>query len=77
MSVINHVDAVITRALETSEARRSFPKLNAFRDCFEAAMDFETALGCSGLSDLPGATQEVLKRQWARWEERFGNGEGA
>lgn len=53
------------------ERRRAAPKLNAFRDCFEAAMDFETALSCAGLSEQPEATKEVLKRQWDLWEARF------
>ena len=29
------------------------PKLAAFRNCFEAAMDYETALGCAGLENQP------------------------
>lgn len=73
MNVINHID----NAVALAAARREFPKLNAFRDCFEAAMDFDTAIGCAGLSDQPEATKAVLKRQWDRWETRFQNGEGA
>lgn len=43
-------------------------KLHAFRDCFEAAMDFDTALGCAGMSELSDAVIEMLRRQWNRWE---------
>jgi hypothetical protein len=77
MHINDNLDQIIERATATMEARRAFPKLNTFRDCFEAAMDVDTALGCAGLSDLPEASVEVLKRQWNRWEERFANGEGA
>ena len=66
-NVPNHVENAITRAA----ARREFPKLNTFRDCFEGAMDFDTALGCAGLSDLPEITNEVLKRLWAKWEAAY------
>ncbi len=44
------------------------PKLDAFRNCFEAAMDFETALGCAGLSEVPEGTINALRHVWSRWE---------
>jgi len=46
------------------------PKLTAFRNCFEAGMDFETALGCAGLSDQSEDTIEVLRRYWDNLEAR-------
>ena len=46
------------------------PKLSEFRNCFEAGMDFETALGCAGLSDIKAEAIEVLRRFWASLEER-------
>ncbi len=72
-SMINDLTTCITRA----SVRRDAPKLNAFRDCFEASMDFDTALGCSGLYDLPDVTKEILRNLWNKWEARFENGEGA
>ncbi len=53
------------------ELRAAAPRLNTFRDCFEASMDFETALGCAGLADLPAATIEVLRNSWIRWTVQF------
>ena len=44
------------------------PKLDELRNCFEAAMDFDTAIGCAGLSDYPEVTIAVLRRLWDRWE---------
>ncbi len=67
MNAINHAEAAITRAA----ARREFPKLNTFRDCFEGAMDFDTALGCAGLSDQPDVTKAILKRLWDKWEAAY------
>ena len=72
-----HISNDLERATRTAEVRRQFPKLNTFRDCFEAGMDVDTALGCSGLSEVPEITVAMLKRQWVRWEARFENGEGA
>lgn len=46
-------------------------RLHVFRDCFEAGMDFETAIGCAGLDTCNIATKEVLRRTWDRWERRF------
>lgn len=43
------------------------PKLTAFRNCFEAGMDFDTALGCSGLYAHPFA-HKALRSVWNRWE---------
>ncbi len=44
------------------------PKLTAFRNCFEAGMDFEAALGCSGLSTAPAGSIAALRNVWDRWE---------
>lgn len=47
------------------------PKLTAFRNCFEAGMDFDTALGCAGLSEAPAASITALRNVWARWEAAY------
>ncbi len=47
------------------------PKLTAFRNCFEAGMDFDTALGCAGFVDLPEGSIRVLRNAWARWEAAY------
>jgi hypothetical protein len=46
------------------------PKLIAFRNCFEAGMDFETALGCAGLSHHKPEVLFILHRAWMKWETR-------
>lgn len=53
------------------EMAKRTPKLTAFRNCFEASMDFETALGCAGLADKSEDVIEVLRAQWNRWETVF------
>jgi hypothetical protein len=42
-------------------------KFTAFRDCFEAGMDFETAFLSAGFVDTTNA-RDHLGRLWARWE---------
>lgn len=54
-----------------NDMRTKAPKLNAFRDCFEASMDFETALGCAGLADKPTEQVSTLRDCWNRWEATF------
>jgi hypothetical protein len=44
------------------------PKLNEFRNCFEAGMTFEEALGCSGLYDKSPDVIRVLRDFWLRLE---------
>jgi hypothetical protein len=72
-----HINTSLDDAFNRASTRRDTPKLNALRDCFEGAMDFDTALGCAGLSDLPDVTIDALRRLWDKWEARFENGEGA
>jgi hypothetical protein len=48
----------------------SAPKLTEFRNCFEAGMTFEEALGCSGLYDKPEKQIEVLRNWWRTLELR-------
>jgi hypothetical protein len=43
-------------------------KLSEFRNCFEAGMDFDTALGCAGLSDIKPEAVDVLRGWWASLE---------
>jgi hypothetical protein len=43
-------------------------KARQLRDLFEAGMDFDTALGCLGLSDRA----EEFRDRWAAWEAVFG-----
>jgi hypothetical protein len=43
-------------------------KARQLRDLFEAGMDFETALGCLGLSEKA----EEFRDRWAAWEAAFG-----
>jgi len=43
-------------------------KARQLRDLFEAGMDFETALGCLGLSEKA----EEFRDRWAAWEVAFG-----
>ena len=52
----------------TTTTVSSTPKLDALRNCFEAAMDFDTAIGCAGLSYVPEGTIALLRRLWDRWE---------
>lgn len=47
------------------------PKLTEFRNCFEAGMIFEEAIGCAGLSDKSAEVIEVLRNCWDRWERSF------
>ena len=42
-------------------------KTNQLRDLFEAGMDFETALGCLGLTEQA----EDFRSRWDRWEAAF------
>ena len=46
-------------------------QLSAFRNCFEAGMDFETAIGCAGLADKKPETLEMLRRWWDALETNF------
>lgn len=57
----------LKREMEMTKA----PKLTAFRGCFEAGMDFETAIGCAGLSGAPEASIDALRNVWARWEAAY------
>jgi hypothetical protein len=43
-------------------------KSRQLRDLFEAGMDFETALGCLGLTEKA----EEFRDRWAAWEAAFG-----
>ncbi len=43
-------------------------KARQLRDLFEAGMDFDTALGCLGLSEKA----EDFRARWAAWEAAFG-----
>jgi hypothetical protein len=43
-------------------------KARQLRDLFEAGMDFETALGCLGLTERA----EEFRDRWAAWEAAFG-----
>jgi hypothetical protein len=43
-------------------------KARQLRNLFEAGMDFETALGCLGLSERA----EEFRGCWAAWESAFG-----
>lgn len=46
-----------------------FPHLGALRDCFEAGMDFDTAIGCAGLAEKKPEIVEMLHdRLWAIWK---------
>lgn len=47
------------------------PKLTAFRNCWEASMTFEEALGCAGLADSKPELIEVLRRFWDGLEKQF------
>lgn len=47
------------------------PKLTAFRNCFEASMTFDEAIGCSDLSEKPPEVIEILRATWDRWESSF------
>jgi hypothetical protein len=42
-------------------------QIETFRDCHEAGMDYEMALGCSGLDDCAEA-----RRLWAAYEASYG-----
>ena len=44
--------------------------LSEFRNCFEASMTFEEALGCAGLAGKPAAQIEVLRNWWRTLELR-------
>jgi hypothetical protein len=46
-------------------------RMLTFRNCFEAAMDFDTALGCAGMSELDETTIAQLKAMWNAWEAAF------
>lgn len=41
------------------------PRVTAFKNCFEAAMDYDTALGCAGLPDQP-----ALRVWWDHMERQ-------
>jgi hypothetical protein len=43
-------------------------KARQLRDLFEAGMDFDTALGCLGLTEKA----EEFRDRWALWEAVFG-----
>lgn len=43
-------------------------KARQLRDLFEAGMDFETALGCLGLTERA----DDFRSSWERWEANFG-----
>jgi hypothetical protein len=43
-------------------------KARQLRDLFEAGMDFDTALGCLGLTEKA----EEFRGRWAAWEAAFG-----
>lgn len=45
--------------------------LTEFRNCWEASMTFDEALGCAGLADKPDTLKEVLRRFWINWEQSF------
>jgi hypothetical protein len=47
------------------------PKLTVFRDCWEASMTFEEALGCSGLSEKSPEIIAVLRNLWDSLERHF------
>ena len=44
--------------------------LSEFRNCFEASMTFDEALGCAGLADKPAEQIEVLRNWWRTLELR-------
>jgi hypothetical protein len=43
-------------------------KVRQLRDLFEAGMDFDTALGCLGLTEKA----EDFRGCWAAWQTAFG-----
>ena len=45
--------------------------LTEFRNCWEASMTFEEALGCAGLAGKPADLIEVLRQAWNGWEQSF------
>ena len=65
-------------AISVSQANPSIGRINfqsagakskarQLRDLFEAGMDFETALGCLGLTEQA----ERFRGSWAAWEAAF------
>jgi hypothetical protein len=65
-------------AISVSQANPSIDRINfqsagakskarQLRDLFEAGMDFETALGCLGLTEQA----ERFRGSWAAWEAAF------
>lgn len=51
-----------TTHFKSAGARRT----DELHDCFEASMDYETALGCAGLEDT-----DENRRRWQRMERVF------
>ena len=45
--------------------------LTEFRNCWEASMTFDEALGCSGLSEKSPEIIEVLRNWWISLERNF------
>jgi hypothetical protein len=45
--------------------------LTNFRNCFEASMTFEEALGCAGFADKDPAVIDVMRFFWDTMERNF------
>lgn len=48
-------------------------RLTNFRNCFEAAMDVDTAMECCGFTDSE-MVQRAARQMWNMWEAKFENG---